>query len=370
MSLAIRAGRVFTGSTLIEGGVLVTDGPRVAGVLPDAPVDVALDDCTLVPGFVDAHCHGGGGASFSADPGAVLALHRAHGTTSSVASLVSQSLDTLEEQVRALSPLVRAGELVGIHLEGPWLSPARKGAHPVEALRAPAASEVRRLLDAGDGTVVMVTIAPELDGGLDAVALVAGRGIVAAVGHTDASYEVVREAIARGARGATHLFNAMPPLLHRAPGPILALLDDDRVWLELICDGVHVDLDLVRYVVAGQPGRAVLITDAMAAAGCADGDYQLGDLPVEVCCGVARIAGQDTIAGSTLTLDAALRHAIASGVDWTTAVRALTLNPAAYLGLSDVGSLAAGHWADAVALDADWNVRAVLRRGDWLVEPT
>ena len=202
----------------------------------------------------------------------------------------------------------------------------------------------------------MVTIAPELDGGLDAVALVAGRGIVAAVGHTDASYEVVREAIARGARGATHLFNAMPPLLHRAPGPILALLDDDRVWLELICDGVHMDLDLVRYVVAGQPGRAVLITDAMAAAGCSDGDYQLGDLPVEVCCGVARIAGQDTIAGSTLTLDAALRHAIASGVDWTTAVRAVTVNPAAYLGLSDVGSLAAGHWADAVALDADWNV--------------
>ncbi len=369
-ALRVRAGGVHDGTTVRSGGVLVVDGQRIAALEPvDAPADVDLGDWTLVPGFVDAHGHGGGGASYPDDPAAAVAVHRLHGTTSIVASLVSQSLDTLEAQVRGLAPLVTAGELAGIHLEGPWLAEGRKGAHPADQLRAPAASDVTRLLDAGAGTVRMVTLAPELAGGPAAIALIAGRGIVAAVGHTDADAAVVRAAIEAGATGATHLFNAMPPLHHRHPGPVLALLADDRVWLELICDGVHLDPALVAYLMARHPGRVVLVTDAVAAAGSPDGAYRLGDLPVEVSGGIARIAGTDTIAGSTLTLDAALRVAVGAGVPWPDAVAALTVNPARYLGLEAVGRLAPGCWADAVALDADLTVRAVLRRGVWVVAP-
>lgn len=369
-TLRLRAGRLHDGTTVRPGGVLVVDGERIAAIEPpDAPADLDLGDWTLVPGFVDAHGHGGGGASYPDDPPAAVATHRRLGTTSIVASLVSQSLDTLEAQVRALAPLVAAGELAGVHLEGPWLAPGRKGAHPADQLRAPEASDVTRLLDAGAGTVRMVTLAPELAGGPAAIELIAGRGVVAAIGHTDATAGVVRAAIDAGATGATHLFNAMPPLHHRHPGPVLALLADDRVWLELICDGVHLDLALVAYLVGQHPGRVVFVTDAMAAAGSPDGSYTLGDQPVEVSGGIARITGTDTIAGSTLTLDAALRTAVAAGVPWPDAVAALTANPARYLGLEGVGRLAPGHWADAVALDADLTVRAVLRRGAWVVAP-
>jgi len=369
MELRIGAARVHTGRRVLADGVLVVADGRVARVEASGRRDVDLGGWALVPGFVDAHTHGGGGASLADDPDAVLALQRAHGTTSTVASLVSQSLGTLAAQVRALAPRVRAGDLAGIHLEGPWLAAARRGAHPEGQLRAPAASEVAGLLDAGEGAVVMATLAPELPGALDAVELLARRGVVAAVGHTDASLDQVRAAIAAGATGATHLFNAMPPLHHRHPGPVLGLLADDRVWLELICDGVHLDPTLAAYVLRQHPDRAVLITDAMAAAGCPDGAYALGDLPVEVSGGVARVAGTDTIAGSTLTQDAALRVAVAAGVDWAAAVRALTLNPARYLGLQGVGELTPGSWADAVALDERWRVRAVLRRGEWVVAP-
>lgn len=155
----------------------------------------------------------------------------------------------------------------------------------------------------------------------------------------------------------------MPPLHHRRPGPVLALLDDPRVWLELILDGVHLSPALVAWLFRICPERLVLITDAMAATGCRDGSYRLGSLPVEVTDGIARIAGTDTIAGSTLTLDAALTRAIAAGVDWRAAVRALTVQPARYLGLADVGLLRPGAYADLVALDADWEVRGVWCRG-------
>lgn len=368
--MRVRARRVFTGHEVVDDGVLVVDGDRVVAVEgPDAAASVDLGDVTLAPGFVDVHAHGGGGAAFPDDPGAALALHRSHGTTTSVASLVTQSLDVLEGQVRALAPLVAAGELAGIHLEGPWLAPGRKGAHPLERLRSPARPEVERLLDAGGAAVRMVTLAPELPGGLDAVALLAARGVVAAIGHTDADLATTRAAVAAGATGATHLYNAMPGLHHREPGPVLGLVDDPRVWLELVADGVHVHPELLAATMRCAPGRVVLVTDAMAAAGCADGDYPLGDLAVEVRGGVARLAGQDTIAGSTLTLDAAVRLVVAAGIDWRDALRAATILPAWYLGLDAVGELRPGAWADAVVLDAAWGVRGVLRHGSWVRPP-
>lgn len=371
--MRLRAARVFTGHEVVPDAVLVVADGRVVAVEPaaaDAGATLDLGDVTLAPGYVDVHGHGGGGFAYPEDPDGVLALHRAHGTTTAVASLVTQSLDVLQAQVRALAALVRSGELAGIHLEGPWLAPGRKGAHPLDKLRAPASDEVARLLDAGEGAVRMVTLAPELPGGLDAVAQLAARGVVAAVGHTDADLATTRAAVAAGATGATHLYNAMPPLHHREPGPVLGLADDPRVWLELVADGVHVHPDLLAATFRAAPGRVVLVTDAMAAAGCADGDYSLGDLAVEVRGGVARLAGQETIAGSTLTLDAAVRLVIAAGVDWRDALRAATVAPAAYLGLADVGELRPGAWADAVVLDGAWEVRGVLRHGEWLVPPT
>ena len=333
------------------------------------PADETLNGLAA-PGFVDVHCHGGGGASFSSrsdsEVATALAAHRTHGSTSIVASLVSGSIDDLEAQVRHLVGLVRAGELAGIHLEGPWLARAYKGAHDADVLADPDATSVQRLLDAGEGTVRMATIAPERAGGLEAVRQVTAAGCVAAIGHTAADYETVRAAVEAGARGATHLFNAMPPLKHREPGPVLALWEDDRVTIELVLDGIHVQPDLVAFVCRTAPGRVALITDAMAAAASEDGDYMLGPVAVEVRGGVARLAGADTIAGSTLTMDAALARAVATGVPLVDAVRCVTSTPADYLGLDGVGRITSGAFADLVVLDENLGVGRVMRRGRWL----
>ena len=385
--LRLRADRVFTGAEMFAPGELAIEDGRVVAVGPAAlpsadsqqfprrepavhaprasgATRLDLGDVTLAPGLVDVHCHGGGGFAFPEDVDAVLATHRAGGTTTMVASTVTQSLDELERQVRLLAERVRAGSLAGIHLEGPWLAEAYKGAHPADGLRDPAVDEVERLLEAGAGAVRMVTIAVERPGALESIALMAERGVVAALGHSDCTYEQARAAIDAGVTGATHLFNAMPGLHHRHPGPILALLEDDRVWCELIVDGVHLRPELAAWVM-GASDRIVLVTDAMAAAACPDGAYVLGDLPVDVTGGVARIAGTDTIAGSTLVLSQAVAVAIGAGVAPEVALRAATLNPARYLGLDGVGEFVPGARADAVVFGPDWAVERVLFGGDW-----
>jgi len=189
---------------------------------------------------------------------------------------------------------------------------------------------------------------------------------MASVGHTAADDACARAAIAAGARGATHLFNAMPDLLHRAPGPSLPLWTARHVWVELVCDGVHVAADLVAHVMTSKPDRCVLITDAMAATGVGDGDYKLGALNVEVRGGVARLAGSTTIAGSTLTLDRAVRTAVGAGVPLELALQAATSHPADYIGLPGVGRLDKGCFADLVVLDEKLDVAKVMRRGEWV----
>lgn len=372
--MIISAQRLFTGTDLLGPGWVRTKDDRIVEVgQGDAPgaADVVLEeDSILAPGFVDAHSHGGGGASFSttndADIDTVLALHASHGTTSMMASLVTGTIDELCEQVRVLSHRVHAGDLIGIHLEGPWLSPDRKGAHDESLLREPVADDISRILVAGDGAVGMVTLAPELDGADQATAQFLLAGVLVAVGHTSCDYDTARHAIELGATGATHLLNAMPGLGHREPGPVLALLRDRRVFLEFILDGVHVHPDLVATWVSQYPERVVLITDAMAATGQPDGDYLLGALPVTVVDGVAKIAGTDTIAGSTLTLDRAVALAVASGVDRAVALRAATSNPARYVGCADRGFLEADCRADLVVLDDAMAVRRVMLRGEWI----
>jgi N-acetylglucosamine-6-phosphate deacetylase len=329
---------------------------------------------TIVPGFVDTHVHGGGGANFStasaAETSTAVAIHRRHGTTTLVASLVTADPDELLRQVTGLAADVHAGALAGIHLEGPWLSANRCGAHQPALMRDPNPAEIDRVLDAGHGAIRMVTLAPERDGALAAIERIVDDGVVAAVGHTEATYAQTRAAIAAGATVGTHLFNAMRPINTREPGPVIALLEDPRVTVELITDGVHVDPALYRHVAHSVgPDRVSLITDAMAATGKADGVYHLGPIQVDVVDGVARVAGTDTIAGSTATMDRVFRFAVAHcGLPrdeaLLLAVRQASINPARALGLPCEG-LAAGAAADLVVLDQDLAVTAVLHRGAW-----
>lgn len=371
--MILTADRVVLPTGSVEPGWVGTSGGRVTGAgggTPPAPADRHLTG-TLVPGFVDQHCHGGGGASFTtgdpADAATVIATHRAHGTTSLVASLVTDTPERLESHVRALSPLVREGELVGLHLEGPWLSALHCGAHDPSLLRTPDPAEIARVLDAADGTVVMVTMAAELEHGLEAVALLRERGVLAALGHTDSTWDDARAAVDAGVTVATHLFNTMRPVHHRDPGPVLALAGDQRVVVELIADGIHLHPEVLRWATAAAPGRFSLITDAMGAAGSADGDYVLGPAAVQVRQGVARLADGGAIAGSTLTMDRALRYAVLeAGVPFDDAVEAATATPARVLGLTDAGRIAEGARADLVHLDDALEVVAVMRAGSWL----
>ena len=375
--MILSAGQVVTPARILAPGWLLLDGDRIVEVGEGAPpraADVDLADATISPGFVDLHVHGGGGASFDAGTTdaaeVVAAAHLAHGTTSMAASLVTDTPDRMAAAVRELGQLVRDGRLAGVHLEGPWLSPQRSGAHQPGSLAHPEPSVVESLLAAGDGAVRMVTLAPELPGGVDAVRRLAAAGVVAAVGHTDATYDETRAALDAGARVGTHLFNAMRPLHHRDPGPVGALLDGP-VDVELIADGVHLHPAVLRTVFAAKPGRCILVTDAMAASGAPDGDYRLGPMAIEVREGVARLASEDgdgAIAGSTLTMDAAVRFAVrTAGLPLLDVVHAATTAPAAAWGLSDVGAIEAGRRADLVVLDAGLGVVRVMRAGVWQV---
>lgn len=352
-------GPLRPGWVRIEGGVLT----EVAESAPPAEADAV--EGILAPGFVDVHCHGGAGAAFDDGPEAAETarqVHLAHGTTTMLASLVSDDPDRLLNTVQALVPLVHDGRFAGVHLEGPWLSPQRAGAHDPDLLSAPGARELEMLL--ATGVVEMVTLAPELPGGIEAIRRIADAGAVPAVGHTDATYEQTREALAAGARAATHLFNGMRGLQHREPGPAAAMMEDGEALLELIADGVHVHPAMLSWVHRSAPGRCLLITDAMSATGGCDGDYRLGRLDVRVEGGVPRLVDTGSIAGSTLTMDRAVRVAVTeAGFSREDALRAASAVPAALLRRQDVGQLTRGARADLIVLDHQLQVNRVLRAG-------
>ncbi len=369
--LLIAGARIVSGGTVTLDGWVQFEGGRIAARghgTPPAHDGETLDAARriLTPGFVDVHVHGGGGADFADGPDAVaqvVGMHRAHGTTRSALSLVSAPVDALAETLRMLAPVVHADPLLlGVHLEGPFLSPANKGAHDPEALTVPTPDDIRTLLGAADGTLVLVTIAPELPGALDAVRALTAAGVRVAVGHTTAGIEAAGAAFDAGATQLTHAFNAMPGFAHRAPGPIGAALERPGVVLELIADGIHVHPVVVAGLLRMAPGRVALITDAMSAAGFGDGDYRLGGLRVTVRDGAARL-DSGSLAGSTLTLDAAIRTVVGAGIPLEDAVLAATATPARALGRPELGALEPGSPADAVLLGEDLEVEAVWADG-------
>jgi N-acetylglucosamine-6-phosphate deacetylase len=343
---------------------------RAAG--DDASVAAQVIDARgrwLTPGFIDLHCHGGGGHPF--DDGAdelraALATHRAHGTTRSLISHVAAPLASLRENLAVVADLTAADPLVlGSHLEGPFLAVERRGAHDARFLREPEPEAVEELIGAARGTLRTATIAPELPNALEAIGVLTEAGAVVGVGHTTADYAQAARAFEVGARLLTHAFNAMPGIHHRAPGPVMAAIDNPEITLELVLDGLHVHPSVAALLFREAPGRVALVTDAMAAAGASDGDYRLGGLNVTVHDGLAVLSGTDTIAGSTLTQDAALRIAVTrAGVDPVDAVTALTRTPARVLGEDHrLGRIRSGFLADAVLLDHDWRATTVIADG-------
>ncbi|GAA1225195.1 N-acetylglucosamine-6-phosphate deacetylase [Rhodoglobus aureus] len=380
----IHSAQLVTGAELVADGWVAWSGDTITatGVGKEwrvhADNDSAITDAAgsyLTPGFIDIHCHGGNAAAF--DDGAVairsaLSVHRAHGTTRSVISLVSGDHASLMHNLAAIAELTAIDPLVlGSHLEGPFLDAAFKGAHSPDVLRNPTPGEIDELLAAAAGTLQHITMAPELDGALDAIAQLTEAGVAVAVGHTSADYDQTLAAFDAGARLLTHAFNAMNGIHHRAPGPITAAISRESVTLEVINDGVHVHPDVVKMLFASAPGRVALVTDAMAAACASDGHYTLGSLDVTVTNGVARLSDGGSIAGSTLTMDVAVRRAVTEvGLSVPQAVAAATAVPARAIGREgDLGSLAPGFAADAVLLDADFRVQAVWAAGLELPQP-
>ena len=361
-------GLLGAGWLAVEDGVIVETGVGD----PDQPCTFDLAGRTLAPGFVDQHCHGGGGNSFITtdvdEARQAVTFHRQHGTTSLIASLVSGSAADLTAQIKTLIPLVDEGVIFGIHLEGPWIASARCGAHDIAQLRAPTESEVSELLAVGDGRIKMVTLAPELPGAIEAIALILQAGAIAAIGHTEASHRQTELAIEAGASVASHLFNAMPKDENQE-GPLRALIESADVTVEMIADGIHVPVPLLSSVFdrCGH-SRVALITDAKAAAGAGDGEYMLGNVPVIVVDGVARMASSGALAGSTLTLDRAL-HVVTSscGVGLADAMTMLATTPARKMGLEDRGAIEVGKRADLIVLGSGLEVEAVMERGEWVV---
>jgi N-acetylglucosamine-6-phosphate deacetylase len=367
----VAAERVVTPSGWLAPGWLQVDGGRIAATGEgEPPGPAAYRARWALPGFIDLHVHGGGGASFTeggpAGARRAAAFHRAHGTTRIVASLVTAPVDELERRVAMLAALADEGVIDGIHLEGPFLSAARCGAQDPRYLTAPDVAAFGRLHAAARGWLKVITIAPELPGAVDVIRAAAAAGVIAAAGHTDASAEVTAAAIAAGVSHATHLFNGMRPLAHRDPGPAGALLDS-QVTCEVVADGAHLHDTVIRLAArAAGPGNLVLITDAMAAAGMPDGTYRLGDLAVTVTAGVARLVGNPAaIAGSTATMDQVVRHAItAVGLSVPDVAAAASTTPARRLGLSEeTGALHPGLSADLVLLDGDFRLTTVIASG-------
>jgi N-acetylglucosamine-6-phosphate deacetylase len=404
----LRAATVVTGdSVLSPGWVAVRDG-SVIGVgevasgssgaggasgdglkgLPAAPTGPVVDlgERIVAPGYFDVHVHGGDGAQVNGERidevvesvARIARFHAGHGTTSLLATTVSDLPEQLLTTVTAIGetvgqPIAGGAAIRGIHLEGPFIARAKLGAHDPLSLRGADVGELRTLAAAAGGTVRMVTLAPELPGSGEVIAGAAELGIAVAIGHTDADFDTTRAAIDAGARHATHLFNAMAPLHHRRPGAVTALLLDDRVTLEVIADLEHVHPAVLELAARCAPGRLVAVSDAVPAAGQEPGTYQIGRIDVAVEAGRVTLASDPaTLAGSVLTMDVAVQNLVrVVGLPLDAAIRTASSTPAHAAGCAGdgLGTLRTGSPADIVVLEPDLSVAVTIVAGAAVFDP-
>lgn len=379
----IRAGRALTPALEIrDAGILIREevieaiGPRAGMSLPSGALEISAADKTAIPGFLDIHIHGAGGRDVmeaTADALCTVTKKVAEfGTTSLLATTITACPDDTCLAAEGISRYIIGqkpaqeccAEVLGIHFEGPFISKLRRGVHPAEWIQSPSADLLGRFLQSASGNARLLTIAPEVLGAAPCIKAARKAGVVISLGHTDANYEQARFAIAHGARSATHTYNAMRPFTHRDPGVIGAVLTSPEINAELIADGVHVAEGAMKLLLQSKgPERVILVSDGLSATGMPDGKYMLGDFEVTVTNGVCRNAA-GVLAGSTLTLDRALRNIVNLGVTLPDAVRMLTLNPASLLGMeSRKGRLCAGADADILLLDQQLRVTNVWARG-------
>ena len=386
--LAILAGRAFSpheeindAVILVENGIISAFGRSDQISIPSQALRYDARSLTAVPGFIDVHIHGAGGHDVmegtEAALRAVTSTVARHGTTSLVATTVTASAQQTCQAISGITrwinesasslPAEPAAQILGIHLEGPFISAARRGVHPPEWIVLPSIELLRKFLASANGNVRILTMAPELAGAQELAAAAREAGIVVSLGHTDATYAQAMAVIDRGASHAAHAFNAMRPFDHRETGVLGAVLTIPAVTAELIADGVHVDAAAMRLLLAAKgPQGVILVSDGTSATGMPDGIYRLGTFDVSVSGGVCRSA-EGKLAGSTLTLDRALRNMLALQVPFTDALAMLTTNPARLLGVSKrKGTLAAGADADLVLLDESMQVAGVMTRGTGL----
>jgi N-acetylglucosamine-6-phosphate deacetylase len=387
---AIYASRILTPIEEVSDAVILVEGDKITAIghrdeiqVPPDATHFAAPGSTVVPGFIDIHIHGAGGHDvMEATPRALDKITETvarHGTTSMLATTVTAPIDETCHSLERIARYVRnheqpqegnrlASEIVGVHLEGPFISHARRGVHPPEALAKPSIETFEKLSKAADGLVRLLTVAPELPGALKLIAYAAQAGITVGMGHTDATYDEARAGVQAGARHAVHMYNAMRPFDHRDPGIIGAVLTDPEITAEVIADGHHVAGPAIQ-VLMGTKGfeTVLLVSDGIAATSMRDGKYPLGNLTVTVKDGVAR-SEEGKLAGSTLTLDRALRFVVGLGVPFEDALRMVTIQPARRIGLAGKkGILAPGSDADIVVLTPDLRVEAVMTRGAGLI---
>lgn len=368
---SLRVAHAVTPNGVIENAeIRISDG-LIVEVSAQEPSDSEL---WAVPGFVDTHCHGALGVGFGdpdlADNLRAISYHRSQGSTTLVASTVTQPISRLVDQITVLRQLVDADELAGIHLEGPFLAAEKRGAHDPELLRSPAPELVGELLVAGGSALQMVTIAPELANGENAIKAFVDSEVVMAFGHSAAEAKLVGRALDWGITVTTHLFNAMHPIHHREPGPVPILLNDQRCLNELICDGFHLAPEVVRLAIdAAGSDRIALVTDAMSATGQPDGRYKIGDLNVQVLDGAPRLISPEgelgAIAGSTLTMAKAFKFVVEQvGCSIEQAAAMAATNPARWHGFDTVGALTPGRKADICLVTKEGDLISVIRGGE------
>ena len=369
-------GEIPDAAILIRDGEIETVGPRSDVTLPGGAEEILAIDSIAVPGFIDVHIHGAGGRDVMEGSGEALSAITKKvakfGTTSLLATTVTAGADDTCRAVAGVSKYITTqhetseprAEILGIHFEGPFLSKERRGAQPAQFLQLPSAEYLERLLRAASGNARILTIAPELFGAMPCIDAARSLGMVVSIGHTDATYEQARVAVAHGAHHATHVYNGMRPFTHRDPGVIGAVLTTPELTAELIADGVHVDEVAMKVLLQAKgAGGIVLISDGISASGMPDGSYMLGDQEVAVS-GATDAAADGKLAGSTLTLDRSLRNVVRLGVPLADTVRMLTLNPATVLGIEfKKGVLRTGADADIVLLNEALEVTQVWARG-------